>query len=78
MYGQGGGCGECERVRWHTVSKQSGSAAEGNGCRALAGGACIPGYPDRNLPTLLVYRDRDVVLSFIGLQAYGGAEPPAS
>ena len=27
----------------------------------ILGGECIPGYPDRNMPTLLVYRDRDVV-----------------
>jgi hypothetical protein len=26
----------------------------------IVGGECIPGYPDRNMPTLLVYRDRDV------------------
>ena len=27
----------------------------------ILGGECIPGYPDRNMPTLLAYRDRDVV-----------------
>ena len=34
---------------------------------------CIPGYPDSNLPTLLVYRNTDVVRNFMGLQHFGGA-----
>lgn len=33
---------------------------------------CIPGYPDGNLPTLIVYRHRDVARSFVGVGPYGG------
>ena len=39
---------------------------------ALAG-ECIPGYPDRNVPTLVLYRGRDAKRSFVGLDAFGGA-----
>lgn len=39
----------------------------------ILGGECIPGYPDRNMPTLLVYRHRDVARTFVGLDAFGGA-----
>jgi hypothetical protein len=39
---------------------------------ALAG-ECIPGYPDRNVPTLVLYRGRDAARSFVGLDAFGGA-----
>ena len=33
---------------------------------------CIPGYPDRNLPTLFVYRDDDLLAQCIGPAAFGG------
>jgi len=34
---------------------------------------CIPGYPDANLPTLLMYRDDDLVRQCVGQAAFGGA-----
>lgn len=33
---------------------------------------CIPGYPDANLPTLLCYRDDDLVGQCVGATAFGG------
>mmetsp|Transcript_15795 Transcript_15795/g.34244 ORF Transcript_15795/g.34244 Transcript_15795/m.34244 type:complete len:254 (-) Transcript_15795:171-932(-) len=33
---------------------------------------CIPGYPDSNLPTLLVYQNTDVAHQFIGMQHFNG------
>ena len=33
---------------------------------------CIPDYPDRNLPTLFVYRDDDLLAQCIGPAAFGG------
>ena len=39
---------------------------------SIPGKECIPGYPDRNMPTLLVYKDRDPVRTFMGLDHYGG------
>eukprot|EP00959_Pyramimonas_sp_CCMP1952_P169740 3546327-Pyramimonas_sp.AAC.2 len=33
---------------------------------------CIPGYPDSNLPTLIVYRNTDVAHQFIGMQHFNG------
>ena len=39
---------------------------------SIPGKECIPGYPDRNMPTLLVYRNRDPVRTFMGLGHYGG------
>jgi len=33
---------------------------------------CIPNYPDRNLPTLLVYNDSNVKATFVGLHNFGG------
>jgi hypothetical protein len=38
----------------------------------IHGGECIPGYPDRNMPTLLVYRDRDVARVKTGAADPGG------
>jgi hypothetical protein len=38
----------------------------------IPGRECVPGYPDKNLPTTLVYRDRDVVGSFVGVDGFGG------
>ncbi|KAF8060532.1 Pdcl3 [Scenedesmus sp. PABB004] len=35
--------------------------------------AAIPSYPDTNLPTLLVYRDRACKRSLVGLSQFGGA-----
>ncbi|XP_056321994.1 phosducin-like protein 3 [Danio aesculapii] len=33
---------------------------------------CIPNYPDRNLPTLFVYRDGEMKAQFIGPLVFGG------
>lgn len=33
---------------------------------------CIPQYPDRNLPTVLVYKDTKCVETLMGLLPYGG------
>ncbi|KAL1498476.1 hypothetical protein AB1Y20_013801 [Prymnesium parvum] len=34
---------------------------------------CIPNYPEKNLPTLLVYRDDDLLQQFVGVSCYGGS-----
>lgn len=34
---------------------------------------CIPGYPERNLPTLLMYRDDDLLRQCTGPSAFGGS-----
>ena len=33
---------------------------------------CIPQYPDRNLPTVLVYKDTKCLQTLVGLLPYGG------
>ena len=33
---------------------------------------CIPGYPDENLPTVLLYRDTKCLQTVVGLAAWGG------
>lgn len=33
---------------------------------------CIPGYPDENLPTVLLYHNTKCVHTFVGLAAVGG------
>jgi len=33
---------------------------------------CIPNYPDKNLPTVFVYRDGDVQKQYIGPTELGG------
>ena len=33
---------------------------------------CIPNYPDANLPTLLIYRDDDLLRQCVGASAFGG------
>ena len=33
---------------------------------------CIPGYPDANLPTLLHYRDDELLGQSVGAAAFGG------
>ena len=33
---------------------------------------CIDGYPDANLPTLLIYRDDDLLRQCVGVAAFGG------
>mgnify|MGYP001074665932 CR=1 FL=1 len=38
----------------------------------MASTTCIPGYPDANLPTLLVYRDGVVRKTLAGLTRFGG------
>jgi hypothetical protein len=34
--------------------------------------AAIPNYPDKNLPTLLIYKKSDIVGQLVGLKALGG------
>ena len=44
---------------------------------------CIPGYPDTNLPTVLVYHDGQCARTLVGLAPFGGSRltpesaPPA-
>lgn len=33
---------------------------------------CIPGYPDQNLPTVLLYRDTKCLQTMVGLRHFGG------
>ena len=33
---------------------------------------CIPNYPDKNLPTVFVYRDSDMKKQYVGPLAFGG------
>lgn len=33
---------------------------------------CIPNYPDRNLPTVFVYREGDIKAQYIGPLVFGG------
>ena len=33
---------------------------------------CVPNYPDRNVPTLLVYGDGDIKANIVGAIAFGG------
>ena len=35
---------------------------------------CIPNYPDRNLPTILVYNSGAVKGTYVGLLPYGGGK----
>ena len=37
---------------------------------------CIPGYPDRNLPTVLVYKDTECKHNLVGALPYGGRLTP--
>ena len=39
---------------------------------------CIPNYPDRNLPTLLVYKDTQCKHSLVGATPFGGRITPES
>ena len=32
---------------------------------------CIPNYPDRNLPTLLVYNNSAVKANYVGMHSFG-------
>lgn len=34
---------------------------------------CIPGYPDTNLPTVLVYHNGQCARTLVGLQPFGGS-----
>jgi hypothetical protein len=38
-----------------------------------AAAECIPGYPDDNLPTVLLYRDGKCAHTLVGLRQFGGA-----
>ena len=38
----------------------------------LLSAECIPGYPDENLPTVLLYKDTKCVQSLVGLRQFGG------
>ncbi|XP_051882730.1 phosducin-like protein 3 isoform X2 [Pristis pectinata] len=33
---------------------------------------CIPNYPDRNLPTVFIYRDGDIKVQYVGPLVFGG------
>ncbi|XP_078401763.1 phosducin-like protein 3 isoform X1 [Cetorhinus maximus] len=33
---------------------------------------CIPSYPDRNLPTIFIYRDGDIKAQYVGPLVFGG------
>ncbi|CAI0457524.1 unnamed protein product [Linum tenue] len=39
---------------------------------------CIPNYPDRNLPTLLVYNNSAVKANYVGLRSFGRRCTPES
>ncbi|KAJ3188076.1 hypothetical protein HDU82_004101, partial [Entophlyctis luteolus] len=39
----------------------------------IVGDQCIPNYPDRNCPTLIIYKDGDILANLVGIQALGGA-----
>ncbi|CAG8473817.1 6994_t:CDS:2 [Scutellospora calospora] len=38
----------------------------------IIGDQCIPNYPDKNLPTLLIYGEGDMKLQLVGLAQLGG------
>ncbi|CAG8504130.1 13441_t:CDS:2 [Ambispora leptoticha] len=38
----------------------------------IIGDDCIPGYPDKNLPTLLIYGEGDLQQQIVGIQRFGG------
>ncbi|KAI9495517.1 thioredoxin-like protein [Zychaea mexicana] len=38
----------------------------------IIGDQCIPNYPDRNVPTLLVYGEGDIKANIVGAVAFGG------
>lgn len=38
----------------------------------IVGDQCIPNYPDRNQPTLLVYGEGDIKANMVGAQHFGG------
>ncbi|KAL4921006.1 thioredoxin-like protein [Aspergillus aurantiobrunneus] len=38
----------------------------------MRGNMCIEGYPDRNTPTILVYKDGEIARQFVTLMALGG------
>ena len=33
---------------------------------------CIPNYPDKNLPTIFIYKDGDMVTQWVGPFEFGG------
>ncbi len=37
----------------------------------IASDECVPGYPDSNLPTIFVYRDKKVILTLAGTGGFG-------
>lgn len=44
----------------------------------IVGGQCIHGYPDSRCPTVLIYRDGDIVRQVVGLGEFGGSKSNAS
>ncbi|KAJ3140814.1 hypothetical protein HK100_008985 [Physocladia obscura] len=38
----------------------------------IIGDQCIPNYPDRNCPTLIIYKDGDICANLVGIQSLGG------
>lgn len=63
-------CGKCELVET-ALDELSGKYPGTKFTKALAGDI-MPGYLDKNVPTVLVYRSRNVCATLIGLDAYGG------
>lgn len=40
--------------------------------RKIISTECIPKYPDANLPTVLIYKDKQCVKSLVGMVPFGG------
>jgi hypothetical protein len=40
----------------------------------IVGDKCIQGYPDRNLPTMLIYNHGEIVRQVVGLNMFGGSK----
>ena len=39
---------------------------------AIVSDSCIENYPDRNVPTVFVYRNGEVTANIVGLAEFGG------
>ena len=42
-------------------------------CLKIVGDQCIENYPDKNMPTILVYGPKDTRHQFVGLSMLGGS-----
>ncbi|KAI8622041.1 thioredoxin-like protein [Chytriomyces sp. MP71] len=38
----------------------------------IVGDQCIPNYPDKNCPTVIIYKDSDLRANLVGIQSLGG------